>query len=261
MVEDHNLGGGHWFVAGLSPQVAKVSKGSLQNSPRFQMAPFSHTSSYGSLGSHGSYNDSVGLGGSYGSYGDSNMYMYYPSVCSSGLNSHSPGRASILGPSPDAMRNSQLPHGNGFGVSPSTGTFGPMSLRASPSQFTPPSSQIQVSASSPGKYGPSSPARGSVHGSPFGKGAAVGQYNRRRILGYPGTYERALSQHWQGGITLTVSTVVTLMGILEGTSSAHLEICSRLLIFQAGGSKGMDIPQGPPSHFAEEMFKKDQHKS
>ncbi|XP_077244716.1 dual specificity protein kinase YAK1 homolog isoform X2 [Tasmannia lanceolata] len=218
MVEDHNPGGGHWFVAGLSPQVAKVSKGSLQNSPHFQMAPFSHTSSYGSLGSHGSYNDSVGLGGSYESYGDSNMYMYYPSVCSSGLNSQSPGRASILGPSPDAMRNSQLPHGNGFGVSPSTGTFGPMSLGASPSQFTPPSSQIQVSASSPGKYGPSSPARGSVHGSPFGKGAAVGQYNRRRSLGYPGTYESALSQHWQGGHhTDSISSSHT-----DGNSRGHV---------------------------------------
>ncbi|XP_077238594.1 dual specificity protein kinase YAK1 homolog isoform X2 [Tasmannia lanceolata] len=219
-VEDHNPGGGHWFVAGLSPQVAKMSKGHLQNSPHFQMAPFSHAGSYGSLGSHGSYNDSVGLGGSYGSYGDSNMYMYYSSVGPSGLNIHqAQGGGPILGASPDARRRTcqPPPHGNGFGASPSTGTFGPMSLGASPSQFTPPSSQFQVSAGSPGKYGPSSPARGTVHGSPLGKVAAVGQYNRRRSLGYPGTYvqpqENASSQHRQGNHS---------DGHLEGNSRGHV---------------------------------------
>lgn len=104
------------------------------------------------------------------------------------------------GACPDARwRNSQLPHGNGFGVSLSTGSFGPMSLGVSPSQFAPPCSQIHVSAGSPGKYGPSSSARGNTYASPLGKVATVGQFNMGRNLGYPGKrQEIASSQRGQG---------------------------------------------------------------
>ncbi|XXG66720.1 hypothetical protein AAC387_Pa06g0241 [Persea americana] len=178
---DHNPGGGHWFVAGLSPQVTKVNKGLLHNSPHFQMGPLSYASSPGSLGSYDSFN-----GGSYGSYGDNNsMHMYYSSVGPSGMNIQARGGL-IVGTSPDArQRASQLLPGNGYGVSPSTGSFGPMSLGASPSQFTP-SSPLHAPAGSPGNYGPSSPLRGSVQGlSLLGKVATTGH---RRSLGYHETF-------------------------------------------------------------------------
>ncbi|PIA57423.1 hypothetical protein AQUCO_00600268v1 [Aquilegia coerulea] len=201
---DHHPGGGHWFAAGLSPQVSSVNRGPPHNSPHFQMVPYAHAGSYGSLGSHGSYTDGAGLGSSYGSYGDDNcMYAYYSPAGPSGLNIHVQGGVSILGASPDARRRpSQFSHGNGLGVSPSAG-FGQMSLGASPSQFTPPNSHIQVSTGSPGKYGPTSPARGTgVHGSPLGKVAAVSQFNKRRNWGYQGTssvqpHENAASPHRQ----------------------------------------------------------------
>lgn len=81
--------------------------------------------------------------------------MYFSPARTSELNSQSHGGGMNGGACPDARwRNSQLPHGNGFGVSLSTGSFGPMSLGVSPSQFAPPCSQIHVSAGSPGKYGP-----------------------------------------------------------------------------------------------------------
>lgn len=169
------------------------------------MVPMSHGSSFGSLGSHGSYNDHSGLGSSYGSYGDvNNMYSYFSPVGPCGVNIQTQVGGPFLGASPDARRRPHMSHGNGFGVSP-TGSLGPMSLGASPSQFTPPSSQMQISTVSPGKYGPTSPARGSVHGSPLGKSPTVGQYSqysRRRNRGYHGAslmqpHENA-SQHWQG---------------------------------------------------------------
>lgn len=190
---DYNQGGGHWLGAGLSPQVSSVNNCLPHNSPRFQMAPLIHGSSYGSLGSHGSYNDNAALGSSYGSYGDvNNAYAYYSPVVPSGLNTHAQFVWSFHGASPDARLRPQLCHGNGFGVSP-TGSFGP-SLGHSPSQPTPPSSQMQ--------YGPTSPARGHVHGSPLGKAAAIGQYNKKRYSVYPGNLcvppHENTSQQWQG---------------------------------------------------------------
>ena len=145
------------------------------------MVPLSYASSPGSLGSYDSFN-----GGSYGSYGDNNsMHMYYSSVGPSGMNIQARGGL-IVGTSPDArQRASQLLPGNGYGVSPSTGSFGPMSLGASPSQFTP-SSPLHAPAGSPGNYGPSSPLRGSVQGlSLLGKVATTGH---RRSLGYHETF-------------------------------------------------------------------------
>lgn len=182
-----------------------MSRAPPLNIPHFQMVPYSHGSSYGSLGSHGSYTDGGGLGSSYGSYGDDNcIYPYYSPVGPSGLNMHVQGGISILGASPDARRrSSQFSHGNGLGVSPSAGNFGSMSLGASPSQFTPPNSHVQVPSGSPGKYGPTSPARSTgVHGSPLGKVTGVSQFNKRRNWGYQGTpsaqsHETASSPHMQ----------------------------------------------------------------
>ncbi|KAF6168893.1 hypothetical protein GIB67_038390 [Kingdonia uniflora] len=169
----HNPGGGHWFPAGLSPQVISANRGLQQSSPQFQNAQFSHSGSYGSLGSHGSYTDGAGYGSSYGSYGDDNsMYTYY----SPGLNIHAQNGGV------SAMGTSQFSHGNGPG-------FSPMSLGASPSQFTPPKSHIQVPTGSPGKYGPTSPARGGgIHGSPLGRGMVVNPLNRRKSWGNPGIF-------------------------------------------------------------------------
>ncbi|KAL6972265.1 dual specificity protein kinase yak1 [Sarracenia purpurea var. burkii] len=198
---DHHPAGGHWFAAGLSPNISGRTRVAPHNSPHFQVVPYAYSGSYGSLGSHGSYNDSTGLGSSYGSYGDnSNMLAYYSPAGPSGMK----GGATALGNSPDARRRIiQLPPGNRFGVSPSAGNFVPMSLGSSPSQFTPPSSYTQVSAGSPGHYSPTSPARGSCHGSPLGKVAAGSQFNRRRSWGYSGnlqSQESTSSPHWQGQV-------------------------------------------------------------
>ena len=182
-------------------QVPSLNRCLPHNSPHFHVVPLSHGSSFGSHGSHGSYNDNTGLGSSYGSYGDVNsMYSYFSPVGPCGMNIQAQVGGPFLGASPDARCRPRISHGNGFGASP-TRSFGPMSLGASPSQFTPPSSQMQISTVSPGKYGPTSPARGGVHGSPLGKVAAVGQYNRRRSRAYPGTSMQPhenVSQHWQG---------------------------------------------------------------
>lgn len=180
-----------------------INRGPPQNN--FQVAP-QNASSYGSLGSHGSYNEGVGLGSSYGSYGDDScVYAYYSPVGPSVLNIRAQGGGvPIAGASSDARwRTSQLSHGNGgLGVSPSAGNFGPMSLGVSPSQFTPPNHHTQVSTGSSGKFGPTSPARGSVHGSPLSKMAAVGHFNnRRRSWGHPGSHSLPPQEdttHWQG---------------------------------------------------------------
>lgn len=207
---DHNPGSGHWFGAGLSPQVVNMNKGIHFNSPQYQMAPFSYASSYGSLGSHGSYGDGVGLGSSFGSYGDtSNAYMGYCPITPSGLNiqNHGTPGGTSLGASPDTRwRLSQAPPGHALGISPSSGMLRPMSLGASPSQFTPPSSQIQVSSGSPigspGRYGPTSPARSGIHVTGLGKAAAVGQYHKRRGFSISGSSHLSpqdnIPQHWQG---------------------------------------------------------------
>ncbi|MQL99221.1 hypothetical protein Taro_031940 [Colocasia esculenta] len=196
---DHNPGGGHWLAAGLSPQVSNFSQGIRHSGHHFQMAG-SRGGSYCSFGSYGSYNENAFLGSSYGSYGDANnMYTYFSPVGPAAQYIQPQIGGSILGASPDIRHRPQINHGSGFGVSP-TGNFYPMSLGVSPSQFTPPSSQFQVSTISPGKYGPTSPARGSVHGSPLGKAAAMGQYNKRRSgWGYHSSSQsqESTSQHWQ----------------------------------------------------------------
>ncbi|KAI9073823.1 hypothetical protein K1719_044225 [Acacia pycnantha] len=200
---DHHPGGGHWFAAGLSPNVPNKSRPSLYSSLHFQMVQYPPANSFGSVGSHGSYNDSVGLGSSYGSYGESNnMFAYYSPVGPSGIHLLGHGSTSMLGNSPDARRRViQYQPGTGRGISPSAGTFTHLPLGASPSQFTPPSSYTQVSASSPGHYGPTSPARGTSHGSPLGKTSTVSQFNRRKnwgCSGSPQTQDITFSPHWQG---------------------------------------------------------------
>jgi dual specificity protein kinase YAK1 len=136
------------------------------------------------VGSHGSYNDN-GVGTSYGSYGghSTNNPSYYSPLGPGGFNLHGQVGGFFLGSSPDIRRRPQLPHNNpngGLGLSPSN--LGPMSLGASPSQFTPPNSHSHmqiIPAASPGRYGPTSPVRGAHNSSSLGKQAAVGQYNKR----------------------------------------------------------------------------------
>lgn len=252
---DHHPGGGHWFAAGLSPNIPGRSRATLHNSPHFQVVPYAHASSYGSLGSHGSYNDGTGLGSSYGSYGDnSNMFAYYSPAGPSAMNIHAQGGVSMLGTSPDARRRIiQFPHGNGLGVSPSAGNFAPLPLGTSPSQFTPPNSYSQVSTGSPGHYGPTSPARGSCHGSPLGKMAAVSQFNRRKSWGYSGSLqsqESSSSAHWQGHFTDGTSSNQS-----EGNSQAfggsplHLQSNSNATSWkQQRGGSGIAF-QNIPSSF------------
>lgn len=141
--------------------------------------PFSYGSSCGSFGSHGSFNDNAGF--SYGSYDFNSVNIYNSPMDPSGFNVCSQLGGSFLGSSPDIRRRPHLSHGGGIRLSP--GGPGHMSLGASPSQFTPPNSQMQIPTGPNGKYG-ASPSRGG-HGSSLGKVAAVGQYNRRRNQGYP----------------------------------------------------------------------------
>ncbi|KAL1064143.1 hypothetical protein V6Z11_D13G191700 [Gossypium hirsutum] len=200
---DHHPGGGHWFAAGLSPNIPNRNMVAFHNSPHFPMVPYVHANSYGSIGSHGSYNDNTGLGSSYGSYGESsNMFAYYSPVGPSAMNMHPQSGASMLGSSPDARwRFMHYSQGQGLGVSPSAGNFAPLPLGTSPSQFTPPSS---YSGGSPGHYGPTSPARNSCQGSPLSKMAAAGQFNRRKSWGYSGSsqsQESSSSPNWQGQVT------------------------------------------------------------
>ncbi|KAL4353115.1 hypothetical protein GQ457_06G015800 [Hibiscus cannabinus] len=202
---DHHPGGGHWFAAGLSPNIPNRNRVPFHNSSHFSMVPYGHANSNGSVGSDGSYNDNTGLGSSYGSYGDSsNMFAYYSPVDPSAMNMHPQSGASILGSSPDARRRIvAYSRGNGLGVSPSAGNFAPLPLGTSPSQFTPPSSYGQVSGGSPGHYGPTSPARNSCQGSPLSKMAAAGQFNRRKGWGYYGnsqSQESSSSSNWQGQV-------------------------------------------------------------
>lgn len=179
---DHNPGVGHWVAAGLSPQVGSRNR----HNPHFPRIPLSYGSSYGSVGSHGSYNDGNGVGTSYGSYGEHNTSnpSYYSPLGPGGFNLRGQVGGVFLGSSPDIRRRPQLPHNNpngGLGVSPSN--LGPMSLGASPSQFTPPNSHSHIQiipGASPGRYGPTSPVRGGHGSSSLSKQAAVGQYNRRR---------------------------------------------------------------------------------
>ncbi|CAN1246425.1 Dual specificity protein kinase YAK1 homolog [Linum grandiflorum] len=189
---DHHPGGGHWFAAGLSPNVQGKTRLPSHNSPHFPMVPYSHASSYGSVGSHGSY----------GSYGDgNNMLAYYSPVNHSGMHMHPQRGQPMLGSSPDARRRYvHHPHGNGLGVSPSAGNFAPFALGASPSQFTPPGSYSQVSTGSPGHYGPPSPVRNSCHGSPLSKMTAAPQFNRKKNWGYSGNAQshESSSSHWKG---------------------------------------------------------------
>lgn len=200
--------------------------------------PFSYGSSYGSLGSHGSYNDNIGLGSSYGSYGDvNNVHTYYSPIGPCGVNLHAQVGGSFLGASPDVRHRPHLSIGNGFSLSP--GRLGPMSLGASPSQYTPPSSQMQIPTAASGKYGPTSPVRSGVHVPSLGKAAAVGHYNRRRNWGYPNMcmqpYESAC-QHGPGQ-----------QG--DGISCSHPDAYSR----GHGGSPRSTLPTSNHSSWKQQM--------
>ncbi|KAI3680078.1 hypothetical protein L2E82_50815 [Cichorium intybus] len=143
MKVDHHPAGGHWFATGLSPNVLGGNRVAMYNKSHFQVMPYAHGGNFGSLGSRGSYNDGTELGSSYGD--NSNMVAYFSPVGPSAMNNYAQGHAPVLGSSPDARRRlMQIPHGNGFGFSPAQGNFAPMSLGTSPSQFTPPYSQVIV---------------------------------------------------------------------------------------------------------------------
>ncbi|KAK2658548.1 hypothetical protein Ddye_005081 [Dipteronia dyeriana] len=243
---DHHPGAGHWFAAGLSPNVPGRNRFSLHNSPHFPVVPYAHGNSYGSVGSYGSYNDGTGLGSSYGSYGDSGgTFAYFSPMGPSGMNMHPQSGVSVLGSSPDTRKRIiQYSHGNGLGVSPSAGMFVPLPLGTSPSQFTPPSSYGQVSAGSPGHYGPPSPARNSCHGSSFGKVAAVSHYNRRKSWGYSGTpqsQECSSSQQWQGQFIDNTSTIQAegqATSLLIVGSPSHLQSNPSAGSWKQRGSSG-----------------------
>lgn len=215
----HHPAGGHWFAAGLSPNISGRKQVAMPNSPYHQIMPFMHPGSYGSLGSHGSYTDGLGLGSSYGSYGDGgNLHAFNSPAGPSGLNIYAQSGMSILGNSPDPRRIMQLPQGNGIGFSPAN--FLPMSLGSSPSQFTPPSSYSHISAGSPGHYGPPSPVRSNSHGYPLGKVAPGSHHSRRKYWAYPGNVqhqESISSSLCQGQVN-----DLTAGSLSEGNSSSYV---------------------------------------
>lgn len=174
--------------------------------------PFSYGSSYGSLGSHGSYAGNAGLASSYGSYGDvNNANMYYSPLGPSGF--------SHVSSSPDIRLRPRLSYDRGIRLSP--GSMGPMSLGASPSQFTPPNYPMHTPANSTGKHGSGSPASGGIHGSPLGKATPVGQYSKRKNMPMP-PHEYA-SQHDKDDMEM-VSVLVIRMPIFTdmlATLSTH----------------------------------------
>lgn len=185
-VVGHHPGGGHWFVAGLSPNVPGRNN-AMHASPQLQFLQHAHGSSYGSVGSHGSYGDCAAMGSSCGSYGDNvNAFAYFSPAGQSGNGIHLRGGLSIVGATPDCKWN-MAHHSQGFGASPSGGSFAPLPLGTSPSQLTPPNSLSHISGS-PGHFGPASPARGSSLGSPLGKGAALSPFSRR-TWGYSGNVQ------------------------------------------------------------------------
>ncbi|XVE62364.1 hypothetical protein DITRI_Ditri06bG0112400 [Diplodiscus trichospermus] len=255
---DHHPGGGHWFAAGLSPNIPNWNRVAFHNSPQFPTAPYGHANSYGSMGSHGSYNDNTGLGSSYGSYGDnSNMFAYYSPVGPSAMNMHPQSGAAMLGSSPDARRRiMQYSHGNGLGVSPSAGNFAPLPLGTSPSQFTPSSSFGQISVGSPGHFGPASPARNSCQGSPLSKMAAAGQFNRRKSSGYSGSsqsQETSSCSNWPGQVTDgTISSQAegnsqVVSGLLSNTQSNSITTNWKQQQGGVGMATGYSIIQNIPN--------------
>lgn len=198
---DHHPGGGHWFAAGLSPNVPGRNA-AVHTGQHHQVPPYAHGNSYGSLGSHNSY-DCNGLGSSYGSYGENfNTFTYFSPVGPSAMNIHAQGGMSMVGTSPDA-RWRAVHRPQGLGISPSMGNFTALPLGTSPSQFTPPSS---FTSGAVGHYGSMSPARGSSLGSPLGKGVAVSNFNRRQSWGYsesPQSQESPASSYPRGHISMS----------------------------------------------------------
>ncbi|MBA0611900.1 hypothetical protein Godav_012551 [Gossypium davidsonii] len=214
---DHHPGGGHWFAAGLSPNVSKRNRVTFHNSPQFPMVPYGHANCYSSMGSLSSYNDNSGLGSSYGSYGDSSsIFACYSPVGPSVMTLHMQSGASMLGGSPNARwRIMQYSHGNGVGMSPSAKNFSLLHLGTSPSQFTPPSSYGQGSVGFPGHYGgPTSAARNSCQGSPLrqvtdGNISNQAERNSQVVDGLPSRIQsNSSSANWkqqQGGIGMATS--------------------------------------------------------
>ncbi|KAF8670254.1 hypothetical protein HU200_050787 [Digitaria exilis] len=251
---DHNPGGGHWLHSGLSPQVGSVNRWLPLNNAYPPRMPFSYGSSYGSFGSHGSYTGNAGFANSYGSIGDANtMNMYYSPLGSSGFTQ--------IGSSPDIRLRPRVPHDRGIRLSP--GSLGPMSLGASPSQFTPPNYQMQIPPNSTGKHVSGSPASGGIHGSPLGKAAAAGPYNMRRNFPMP-PHDYA-SQHGQGrygdGVSFSHSDGYVRghtghsqnAGPSSGHSSWRPQISSRSgFSLEASSSRGpshVHHPQAPSHSF------------
>lgn len=186
---DHNPVAGHWFGAGLSPQVGS-NHGFQFGSPQHHGLSVSYGSSY--AGSYGSFVGDVGAGpgSSFGSNNGESLdsQFHYRTPPNAGL-----------GVSPEVWRRKGHKPPNVFGyahvgMSPSGGPFIITSVGASPSNLGSPTSHFQHSPGSPSvgassRFGPTSPARtgGGGAAASLGKAAAFGQYNKRRGWGSPGS--------------------------------------------------------------------------
>ncbi|KAH6557319.1 hypothetical protein KP509_1Z121600 [Ceratopteris richardii] len=181
---EHNPATGHWFGAGLSPQVG--SNTAFQaSSPQHQGLCLSYGSSY--AGSYGSCVGDMGAGpgSSFGSNNGESVDSHY--------NYRTPPNVNLAVSSDVWRRKGHKPsnaygYGN-LGMSPSGGSF-IASLGASPSNLGSPTSHFQASPgsssiASSSRFGPTSPAR-TTGASSLGKAAALGQY-KRRGWGSPGS--------------------------------------------------------------------------
>eukprot|EP00850_Spirogloea_muscicola_P006653 SM000032S12037 [mRNA] locus=s32:132845:140561:+ [translate_table: standard] len=211
----HNPSKGHWAAAGLSPQVMGMhGRGGVTTSLNVSSPQHLPWQPYGPLQSQqslpGSFGTSHGTSHSmelqYGSsYPDaSSLYISHftpPSAAAIGRGGLPPS-AQGLGQSPTEWRqgtSSSHVIASCFGQSPSSsGTlYSMMSLGASPSQYTPPSSHQFASHSSPGcpsfEGNGRPPALSPIRQGSLGKAAAVGQYHKRRGSAPGGGTGRGLS--------------------------------------------------------------------
>lgn len=249
---DHNPVSGHWFGAGLSPQVSSNLAYQF-GSPQHPGLSLSYGSSY--IGSYGSFVGDAGAGpaSSWGSNNGESVDLY--------TNHRTPPNAG-LGVSPDVRRRKGPMPPNAFGyahvgMSPSGGSFMPTSLGASPSNLASPSSHFQPSPGSPSvgsssRFGPTSPARtgGSGGGAAsLGKAAAFGQYNKRRGWGSPGsivnTNNESRSLAHESSFTPTYNS-------FDRTSASRNELNMSSRTESVGQSTLLDSPRSP-SYYASQF--------
>ncbi|KAH9574806.1 hypothetical protein CY35_01G078600 [Sphagnum magellanicum] len=268
LVMEHRVGSGHWFGAGLSPQVGNLSLyGPFNGSPQLKATPYPLAGNYS--GSFGSSGGNGALGSSFGSYSDgTGMSVTYPAVPNGQMSflggsldanwlwlsaSHMQGLGQGFGHSQLGMSPSGQPCSLSLGGSPSHQfpasyfqaspdsqytTFPGNLYQTSPGQFFQSSagsslrSPSSSSQGSPTQHGPTSPAHA------VREAAAVGQYNKRH-----GPFP---IQTLLGGSGLSPHDTVNSARLQQSNAGATLELRSGNSFLHAQG--GVQVaPQWQPT--------------